>query len=164
MEEGEQGLEKSTYKLFSTYFAPRACPNKFLLLLFRLVEQIKQPDVVKMVREGNLEGLKEISLYMEEALHAPDDLGWTVLHEATRRGHLDIVQFLINEHSVDKDLITETGVSPLNIARQFLGNEHPLSKYLELVGAIDAHPYRKPSSSTSANPSSGAKAGDGDEL
>jgi ankyrin repeat protein len=108
--------------------------------------------MVRFARRGDLESMKEMGSAMPEAYHKPDPNGWTVLHEAVREGHVDIVQFLITEQNVDKDLITDTGVTPLNIARQFAGKDHAVTKYLEELGAVDVHPYRKtaPSSKPTA--------------
>jgi ankyrin repeat protein len=98
---------------------------------------------VKFARVGNLEGLKEMSRYMPDVIHKADANGWTVLHESCRAGHLDIVQFLIVEKSIDVDLLTKTGVSPLNIVMEFQGPKHAVTLWLESQGATEIHPHKK---------------------
>ena len=121
-------------------------------------------------RQGNLEGLKRMGRYMPEVFHNKDPNGWTVLHESVRAGHLDMVQFLIDEQAIDKDLITTTGVSPLSIARESLG-DHPVTKFLESIDAEEIHPHKKRRTTTSdrknqpaSMPSSVKKRQHGNEL
>jgi hypothetical protein len=44
---------------------------------------------------------------------------------------------LFLEHNIDINKKTYTGVSPLNIAREFLGEDHAVTKKLVENGAID---------------------------
>eukprot|EP00529_Nitzschia_sp_RCC80_P005363 CAMPEP_0113520682 /NCGR_PEP_ID=MMETSP0014_2-20120614/44232_1 /TAXON_ID=2857 /ORGANISM="Nitzschia sp." /LENGTH=988 /DNA_ID=CAMNT_0000418581 /DNA_START=335 /DNA_END=3301 /DNA_ORIENTATION=+ /assembly_acc=CAM_ASM_000159 len=130
-----------------------------------------QEDAVKFARQGNLDGLKKMGRYMPEVFHNKDPNGWTVLHESARAGHLDLVQFLIEEQAIDKDLVTKTGVSPLSIARQFQGRDHLVTRFLESIDAEDIHPHKKRRTTTSdrknppaSMPSSVKKRLYGDEL
>jgi len=66
-------------------------------------------------------------------MHEADDNGWTVLHEAARSGKLEMVK-LILKRGADKNLLTSTGVTPLNIARQYLQAGDELIEYLESIG------------------------------
>jgi len=74
-----------------------------------------------------------------ELVHKKDENGWTCIHEASRSGHLEIVK-LILKRGVDKDLLTKTGVTPLNIARQYLEVNHKLIEFLNDIGAKDISP------------------------
>ena len=134
-------------------------------------QQSSQEDAVKFAREGNLVGLQKMGRYMPEVYHNMDPNGWTVLHESVRAGHLDMVQFLIGEQAIDKNLITKTGVSPLSIAKEFKGLDHPVTKFLESIGAEEIHPHKKrrtttidPKKPPTSMPSSVKKRLYGDEL
>ena len=74
-----------------------------------------------------------------EAIHQADANGWTVLHEAARKGRLNVVK-LIFEHGVDKDLMTKAGETPLTLARRYLEKDHELIEYLENIGAKNISP------------------------
>lgn len=65
-----------------------------------------------------------------------DDLGWSAIHEATRSGKVPAVQ-LILENGIDINKKTLTGVSPLNIAMEYLGRDHEMTKFLLEKGAVD---------------------------
>lgn len=73
-------------------------------------------------------------------LHEEDDNGWTVLHEAARAGRLDMLKVIL-ENGIDKDSLTRHRVSPLNIAREYLDEDHELIEYLERIGAKNTSPY-----------------------
>ena len=82
---------------------------------------------------------EELEAHVEdypEDLHHKDGNGWTVVHEAARGGKLQQVKKII-ELGVDKDLLTHTGFSPLNVARQYLPERHDVIKYLTSIGAQD---------------------------
>lgn len=72
------------------------------------------------------------SFYFQET----DDLGWSAIHEATRSGKVPAVQLLL-EHGIDINKKTLTGVSPLNIATEYLGKNHEMTKFLLGKGAVD---------------------------
>jgi ankyrin repeat protein len=72
-----------------------------------------------------------------ELVHEKDGNGWTCIHEASRSGHVEIVK-LILKHGSDKDLLTKTdGVTPLNIALQYLEEDHKLVEFFNDIGAKD---------------------------
>ena len=59
--------------------------------------------------------------------------------ESVRAGHLDAVQFFLG-NGAKYDHITPQGYSPLNLARQYLEEDHPVVKLLVDVGAVDIGP------------------------
>ncbi len=82
---------------------------------------------------------EELEAHVEEHpddLHHKDSNGWTVVHEASRSGKLQQVKKII-ELGVDKDLLTHTGMSPLNVARQYLPERHEVIQFLTSIGAKD---------------------------
>ncbi|KAG7340660.1 ankyrin repeat domain protein [Nitzschia inconspicua] len=101
--------------------------------------QLKQGKAAGMARKGELKELQALAKYNPRALEEADELGWTPFHESIRSGDLDVVKFFLS-HGIDKDLLTNTGVSPLWIARYYLGDHHEVSQHLESIGAISVSP------------------------
>ena len=91
---------------------------------------------------GDVDSLKEIAASNKRALHAKDKNGWQPLHEAVRGGHMGAVRYLIEKHGADYNAITNqgAGVSPYNIALRSLSADHPVSKYLLGLGAVNVGP------------------------
>jgi ankyrin repeat protein len=85
---------------------------------------------------GALNVIGELIFQLFQLSQVKDGLGWEPIHEAVRSGHLKAVELFI-EHNIDINKITYTGVSPLNIAREFLGKDHAVTKKLVENGAID---------------------------
>ena len=119
-------------------------------------------------------GLQKFIKEKTEALHEADALGWTgrfvgqvvfnllnqscfansftllllAFHEAARSGKVEVVKLLIESAGIDKNLMTNTGVSPLNIARQYRGNndKDEVIQYLVSIGAQDISPSKRKTS------------------
>jgi ankyrin repeat protein len=74
----------------------------------------------------------------EETLNLKDKQGWQPIHEAARAGHLNVVEFLV-EKGVDIHSRTNDGEgdTPLEIAVEKWGSDHPVSQYLSSLGAHD---------------------------
>ena len=60
------------------------------------------------------------------------------LTASMRAANLETVKLLLEEYHIDKNLLTDAGISPLRVARYFL-KEDPVTKYLESIGALDIH-------------------------
>jgi ankyrin repeat protein len=90
---------------------------------------------------GDIVALKELARDNKHALHAKDQNGWMPLHEAVRAGHMEAVALLV-EHGADINAVTNNGVgvSPYYIAKKNLTPEHPVSQYLQSLGALDVGP------------------------
>lgn len=103
------------------------------------VQNFDQPAGHYAAATGDFYTLKELSEADPQSLHRKDPNGWLPIHEAVRAGHTDIVELLI-EKGAHKDARTGTrnnGSSPLNMALEFHGEDHPLTAFLLAIGAQD---------------------------
>lgn len=75
----------------------------------------------------------------DEVLHTADENDWRPIHEAVRGGHLEVVKYLVERGNVDINAVTNqgTGSSPLRLAIKTHTKDHPVSKYLSDLGAIN---------------------------
>lgn len=66
-------------------------------------------------------------------LTASDRNGWQPLHEACRGGHTEVVRYLIVEQGeyVDVNATTNGGQSPLSLAQEEHGENHPVTEILQ---------------------------------
>ena len=66
---------------------------------------------------------------------------WKPIHEAARAGQVKAAELLL-KHGADKDARTNFGVggTALWLARDNLGDDHPMTKFLEKIGAADMGP------------------------
>jgi prolyl 4-hydroxylase len=98
-------------------------------------------DPVTLVQRGDLRTLKYIAKINPDKLHQDDGTNakWKPIHEAVRSGHLDILKFLIEEGEADKNEWVNVGDGrgkhPLDLATEFLEDEHPILEYLTSIGA-----------------------------
>lgn len=103
------------------------------------VQEFDQPVVHYAAATGDFDKLKKIAEEDSTLLHQKDPNGWLPLHEAVRGGYKDIVELLI-EKGAQKDSRTgnrNEGSSPLNMALEFHGEDHPITAYLVAIGAQD---------------------------
>jgi prolyl 4-hydroxylase len=100
-------------------------------------------DPVALVQRGDLRTLKYIAKINPSKLHEDDGTAaqWQPIHEAVRSGHLDILKFLIEDGEVDMNQWVNVGdgMWPLDLAKQFLSETHPVHEYLVSVGARSIH-------------------------
>ena len=94
-----------------------------------------------VVVHGNVYELQSYIKKNPKELHHRDSNGWTVLHEATRAGRVDMMKIIL-EHDVDKDLLTRGGQSPLRLAKHYLPQDHEMIQYMESIGAREISPGR----------------------
>ena len=95
---------------------------------------------MKAVRAGDLRTLEAIAHVRPEGLVEKDAAnGWGPIHEAVRRGRLDVLKFLL-EHGASAN--QKTGLPggnraqeriPIELALELLGAQHELTKYLWTV-------------------------------
>ena len=102
---------------------------------------VSRPEGHTAAAVGDIEVLKELAKENKRALHAKDENGWQPLHEAVRAGHLDAVELLV-EHGADINSVTNKGmgVSPYYIAMRSLSEDHPVTEYLQSLGARNVGP------------------------
>jgi len=87
---------------------------------------------------GNLPQLRQISNTDVGMLNAPDRNGWKPIHEAARGAHVQIVEYLIVEQMLDVQETTNNGRSPLSLAQEFHGENHPISRLIvQIIAAED---------------------------
>ena len=98
-------------------------------------------DARAAAQKGDVGALKRIAQSSPTSFSIPDNNGWTPFHEAVRLGNLPAVKVILESDAKLLDLLTFTGVTPLNIAREYLGKNHPVAQYLVEWGAIDKHPH-----------------------
>jgi prolyl 4-hydroxylase len=96
-------------------------------------------DLQKAAINGEIDILEIAGKSYPESLHEPDEHGWLPLHEAVRFGHVDAVQVIL-KYGGNINHETYAGMSPLNIALRFLGEDHEMTKFLEDNGAVDLYP------------------------
>ncbi|CAB9517636.1 Ankyrin Repeat [Seminavis robusta] len=96
-------------------------------------------DPFKAVVAGDIRTLEYLAYSNPQSLLDKDSNGWTPLHEAARHAadNLDIVDFLLRHGAnlqertgTDQHDDNKNGKLPLEIAREFLGKDHPTTVYL----------------------------------
>jgi hypothetical protein len=106
-----------------------------------------------LVQKGDLSTLEYVAKMKPSLLHEPDTMAWRPIHEAAKHGHLDIMQYLVdNGADVNAVAHIRRGYAPLSIARDYLGDDHPVTKLLVSLGAVpyDGHStYRSAHAQTS---------------
>jgi hypothetical protein len=100
---------------------------------------LKKYDPRDAASRGDVRVLQRLARTNPSALYEVDGGGWTPLHEAVRSGHVDVVQFLI-DNGANYNEITVQDWSPLYIARHYLGEDHPMTKLLANLGATHVGP------------------------
>ena len=68
-----------------------------------------------------------------------DENGWTAVHEAVRQAHVGTIR-LLAQRGADLNARTGDGWSPLAMARDVHGPDHPTARALEELGAIRLRP------------------------
>lgn len=93
--------------------------------------------------EENLHELKEVVDAHEEVVHAKDANGWLPVHEAVRRGNIEIVKFLVDRGShvnARTQNANGPGGSVLWWAINRHGEDSDIAKYLMELGAMNIEP------------------------
>jgi len=97
----------------------------------------------KAALDGNLNDLKDYVNVHEDSVNARDANGWTPLHEAIRKGDMDITKFLL-ERGSDANSRTgrpgEFGGSALYLAKLFHGDDHSIIDLLKQYNARHMEP------------------------
>jgi prolyl 4-hydroxylase len=103
------------------------------------IQQVHSPEAHAAAASGDLKRLHKVVKQDKQALYHKDVNGWQPVHEAVRGGHTDVVKLLI-KHGVEKDARvghSGEGGSVLNLALEYLGEDHDLVQYLRSIGAKD---------------------------
>lgn len=94
-------------------------------------------------KRGQLDILERIVNEGDSAMIiAKDHNDWQPLHEAVRNGSLDVINFLLSQNNVDINARTHNGhgPSPLWIAIDTHGLNHPVTRRLQELNAINHSP------------------------
>lgn len=91
--------------------------------------------VHEIASRGDLDELKSEFKYLNPTnqvalAHAQDRFGSTPLHEAAIHGHVDIVEWLLDNHVMEIDTKDNAGCTPLHRAIQF-GHMNVVKKLIE---------------------------------
>ena len=103
------------------------------------IQQIHTPEAHAAAATGDVYRLHKVAKQNKSALSHKDANGWQPVHEAARAGHTEAVKLLL-QHGVEKDARTGrsgNGSSVLNLAVEYLGEDHDLVNYLRSIGATD---------------------------
>jgi ankyrin repeat protein len=87
--------------------------------------------------------LKRIVRFDPTALRQADEKGWLPLHVAVMQGYVEAAQVILSTGGDINQVAgtgVEAGVSPLDIAHHFLGNDHEMTNFLRENGAIHVLP------------------------
>lgn len=113
-------------------------------------------DAVGLTLKGDLRTLKYIGELNPEGLFVDDGTPakWKAIHEAARSGHLEILQYLVEEigFDVNEPCLVTNAETPLAIAYENQGRDHPVSRYLESKGGIIKETKEDDSVKTGAPP------------
>ena len=81
-------------------------------------------------------------------VHIKDKNGWQPIHEAARKGRIEVLQFILDVSGSDKIINSISnfgrGRSPLRIAIDNLGEDHNACLYLKSQGALNIGPEPRP--------------------
>lgn len=89
---------------------------------------------------GDIDSLRIVLDSQKDLVNAKDNNDWTPLHESVRRDdNLKVIQFLI-ERGADVNAVTKDGRTPVNLAKKKHGENHPIVRFLESIGAQDLGP------------------------
>jgi prolyl 4-hydroxylase len=105
---------------------------------------ILPPEAHVAAKEGRLEALQEQLQHAQERqdlLTERDEHGWQLLHQGVAGGNKDVVKLLV-ETGAELNSRTHGGYgeTPLRIAEDRLGTEHPIVAYLRSLGALSIGP------------------------
>ena len=93
-------------------------------------------------QHGDTLSLKKTLNKHAHLINVRDENGWSALHEAVRTGTVDTVQLLL-DRGAEMNMRSgprQDGGSPLNLAKQYHGADHPVVTLLESRGAKDYQP------------------------
>ena len=93
--------------------------------------------------QNDVDALKQVAAEDKRSLLAKDRNGWQPIHEAARGGHVEAMEYLIqNGADVNARTHKGSGVSPLRITLNAHNKnaDHPAVRYLMSLGAMDIGP------------------------
>lgn len=106
------------------------------------IQQMNSPEGHHAAATGDVDLLSDIARKNRKALHAKDVNGWQPIHEAARAGNREVIELLV-KHGADINARTGPtgrGNSVLNLAYEFLDENHEVIEYLDGLGARNIEP------------------------
>lgn len=100
-------------------------------------------EMRSIARDSNIPLLKEMFAVKPEWVDEGDENGWTMLHEASRLGRVDIATTLLDA-GAKVELETGAGLTALQLAYDSLGADHPVTTLLSSVSKSilsTGHPF-----------------------
>lgn len=88
-------------------------------------------DPQRLAQSGELRALKYMFENEPHRITEADSAGWQPIHEAARHGYTDMVKFLVEEAKVPINSKVEQGYDATQIAKMFMGLNHPVYQYLK---------------------------------
>lgn len=102
------------------------------------------PEAHAAAKDGKLAELRqqlENAQAKQELLEQRDEHGWQLLHQGVAGGNPEVVEFLVQQGaSLNARTHGGYGETPLRIAEQRLGTQHPIATYLRSLGALSIGP------------------------
>ena len=80
-----------------------------------LSETMYSGDIIKLVKEGNLQQVKKIVGMKKDVLETKDANGKTLLHFAAENGQIEILQYLLGQN-IQVDALTKVQTTSLHFA------------------------------------------------
>lgn len=128
----EESIEAEKY-MNGEYEGEIPSPQAMVLLAEQDNDQYKSHQAAA---EKDLNRLNDIAKDDVNLLFLKDNNGWQPIHEASRSGSIEVVNFLL-DHGADLNAKTNNGQSVLDIIKENEGSSHELYKYLTDLGAHD---------------------------
>lgn len=98
-------------------------------------------DVHMAAQMGHWNVLHNVAIQNPSALHELDENGWRPIHEAVRAGNPGVVRFLLDAGSDVNELTGHAhGATPLTLAKEHHGEDHPMIEFLQSLGAREFGP------------------------
>ena len=97
-------------------------------------------NAANLVQNGDLQTLRFMGKLNPSKLHEDDGTPakWRPIHEAARQGSVEVLKYLIEEHgaNVNELCLVDGASTPLKLAQEYLGEDHPACAYLASVGGV----------------------------
>ena len=86
---------------------------------------------------GDVDKMEKALTTQADLVNVRDKNGWQALHEAVRTGTIEIIQMLLDKGAEVNRRTgkTENGKTPLDLAKEFHGESHEITKLLQARGA-----------------------------
>jgi hypothetical protein len=119
-------------------------PRRHMATMHSSTEKFTRNDLKSAILRTDVSAIESIIRSNPELVHERDENGWESIHEAVRKGSLEVTEILLettNYANMNSRVGAKgQGGSVLWIARQFNGDHHQIISYLRELGALDNPP------------------------